>query len=113
MTADIKKIAEDVADYWFERYYGVKFTDVKDDRNVQAEREYAGMVAATLAILRRHIPDSEVSAEVNQCDGCARGLLLDVEENIHREPNGMAVMSCTAHRYAARRPTTETHEETK
>ena len=36
--------------------------------------------------------------EVNQCDGCRRGLLMD-HRHIHRDANGWPIMTCQAERY--------------
>lgn len=52
------------------------------------------------------VVEAEYRNEINQCDGCRRG--LPVTNGIHREPsNAWGSMSCTADRYRTARPANE------
>lgn len=48
---------------------------------------------------KREALRSSAAPQINQCDGCRRG--LPVRDGIHIDQDGIAAMACTADRYAA------------
>lgn len=68
---------------------------------VPVQENDSDMIVARLSAAARKAADaleSTPSAEQrNQCDGCQRG--LHVEDGLHRDRKGHAVMACTADRY--------------